>query len=55
MVSGEDGRAALAIGNRIIESLQRHAELVRARIGAAEAARRSATPAAAADPPLRVR
>ena len=40
VVSGEDGRAALAIGNRIIESLQRHAELVRGRVRAAEAARR---------------
>ena len=39
VVSGEDGRAALEIGNRIIESLQRHAALVRKRIRAAEASR----------------
>jgi predicted dehydrogenase len=55
VVSGEDGRAALAIGNPSVESLQRHAELGRERIRAAEAACRRATPAAAADPPLRVR
>ncbi len=54
VVSGEDGRAALAIGNRIMDSLQRHAELVRARSRVAEAARWAAMPAAAADPPLQV-
>lgn len=52
VVSGEDGRAALAIGNRIIENLQRHAELVQERIRAAEATRPNATWAAT---PLRVR
>ena len=53
MVSGEDGRAALAIGNRIIESLQRHAALVREPIRAAEASRRRETQLP--DPPPRVR